>query len=253
MIVYAALYIGMSFFISALANWHYFLKHRENTARKDDVVAPRRLRFYNQRNDLLFNPESAVQLVERIAKNNNVAIDSIDNHLDELYQKTIVLLRRSLRNNPFALHTFVPFSCNRHSFAIHLNIPAVIESRKNFDKEFKRQVLLQVSDKEWKAFVIYMMGDLDSHEIDLLDEKYDRMMNEINTVVLDRLSNSTIIFDVKSQEEEPYEWRDKPSSKPVTPHSVIAPDDPCPCGSKKKYRECHGRSIHGNNIVRRRR
>lgn len=34
MIVYAALYIGMSFFISALANWHYFLKHRENTARK---------------------------------------------------------------------------------------------------------------------------------------------------------------------------------------------------------------------------
>jgi preprotein translocase subunit SecA len=226
---------------------------RENTARKDDVVAPRRLRFYNQRNDLLFNPESAVQLVERIAKNNNVAIDSIDNHLDELYQKTIVLLRRSLRNNPFALHTFVPFSCNRHSFAIHLNIPAVIESRKNFDKEFKRQVLLQVSDKEWKAFVIYMMGDLDSHEIDLLDEKYDRMMNEINTVVIDRLSNSTIIFDVKSQEEEPYEWRDKPSSKPVTPHSVIAPDDPCPCGSKKKYRECHGRSIHGNNIVRRRR
>ena len=107
---------------------------RENTARKDDVVAPRRLRFYNQRNDLLFNPESAVQLVEKIAKTNNVAIDSIDNHLDELYQKTIVLLRRSLRNNPFALHTLVPFSCNRHSFAIHINIPAVIESRKNFDK-----------------------------------------------------------------------------------------------------------------------
>ena len=226
---------------------------RENTARKDDVVAPRRLRFYNQRNDLLFNPESAVQLVEKIAKTNNVAIDSIDNHLDELYQKTIVLLRRSLRNNPFALHTLVPFSCNRHSFAIHLNIPAVIESRKNFDKEFKRQVLLQVSDKEWKAFVIYMMGDLDSHEIDLLDEKYDRMMNEINTIVLDRLSNSTIIFDVKSLEEDPYERHDKPSSKPVTHQSIIGPEDPCPCGSLKKYRECHGRGIHGYTIVRRRR
>lgn len=226
---------------------------RENTARKDDVVAPRRLRFYNQRNDLLFNPESAVQLVERIAKTNNVAIDSIDNHLGELYQKTIVLLRRSLRNNPFALHTLVPFSCNRHSFAIHLNIPSVIESRKNFDKEFKRQVLLQVSDKEWKAFVIYMMGDLDSHEIDLLDEKYDRMMNEINTIVLDRLSNSTIIFDVKSLEEEPYERHDKPSSKPITHQSIIGPEDPCPCGSLKKYRECHGRGVHGYTIVRRRR
>lgn len=226
---------------------------RESTARKDDVVAPRRLRFYNQRNDLLFNPESAVQLVEGIAKTNNVAIDSIDNHLDELYQKTIVLLRRSLRNNPFALHTLVPFSCNRHSFAIHLNIPSVIESRKNFDKEFKRQVLLQVSDKEWKAFVIYMMGDLDSHEIDLLDEKYDKMMSEINTIVLDRLSNSTIIYDVKSLEEDPYERHDKPSFKPVTHSSIIGPEDPCPCGSLKKYRECHGRGIHGYTIVRRRR
>lgn len=226
---------------------------RENTARKDDVVAPRRLRFYNQRNDLLFNPESAVQLVEGIAKTNNVAIDSIDNHLDELYQKTIVLLRRSLKNNPFALYTLVPFSCNRHSFAIHLNIPSVIESRKNFYKEFKRQVLLQVSDKEWKAFVIYMMGDLDSHEIDLLDEKYDRMMNEINTIVLDRLSNSTIIFDVRSLEEDPYEQHDKPSSKPVTHQSIIGSEDPCPCGSLKKYRECHGRGIHGYTIVRRRR
>ncbi|MBQ8864625.1 MAG: SEC-C domain-containing protein [Bacteroidaceae bacterium] len=226
---------------------------RENTARKDDVVAPRRLRFYNQRNDLLFNPESAVQLVEEIAKTNNVAIDSIDNHLDELYQKTIVLLRRSLKNNPFALHTLVPFSCNRHSFAIHLNIPSVIESRKNFDKEFKRQVLLQVYDKEWKAFVIYMMGNLDSHEIDLLDDKYDRMMNEINSIVLSRLLNSTIIFDIKSQQEEPFGINDNFSIKPIGNHSVIAPDDPCPCGSKKKYRECHGRGIHGKSNMKRRR
>jgi len=226
---------------------------RENTARKDDVVAPRRLKFYNQRNDLLFNPECAVQLVEKIAKGNNVAIDSIDNHLNELYQKTIELLRRSLRNNPFATHTLVPFSNNRHSFAIHLNIHAVIENPKNFEREFKRQVLLQVSDKEWKDFVIYMMGDLDSHEIDLLDQKYDRMMNEINAIVLSRLTYSTIIFNVKSQEEEPFERHDKHSSKTVTYHSVIAPDDPCPCGSLKKYRECHGRGIHGNTIVRRRR
>ena len=134
-----------------------------------------------------------------------------------------------------------------------LNIHSVIESREDFDREFKRQVLLQVSDREWKTFVIYMMGDLDSHEIDLLDEKYDRMMNEIKAIVLSRLTNSAIIFDVKSQEESPKNGIEKPSSKPVRPNSVIAPDDPCPCGSKKKYRECHGRSIHGNNIVRRRR
>lgn len=244
----------LSFFAKAQSNRESLsYQDRAHTARKDDVVAPRRLKFYNQRNNLLFNPESAIQLVEEIAKTNNIPIYSINNHLDELYQKTKVLLRRSLRNNPFTTHTLVAFSNNRHSFAIHLNIPAVIESRKNFDKEFKRQVLLQVSDKEWKNFVIYMMGDLDSHEIDLLDKKYERMMNEINTIVLSRLTNSAIIFDVKSLEKESPKLNDAPSSKPVILPSIIAPDAPCPCGSQKKYCECHGRDIHSNTIVRHRR
>lgn len=226
---------------------------RENTVRKDDVVAPHRLKFYNKRNDLLFNPETAILLIEKIAKDNNVAIDSIDNHLAELYKKTKVLLIRSLRNNPFARQTFVPFSSDRHSFAIHLNSLAVIDSCKNFEREFKRQVLLQVSDKEWKNFVIYMMGNLDRHEIDLLDDKYERMMNEINVIVLGRLTDSTIIFDTKSQQEEPSGQNEEQSSIPVITRSNIAPDDLCPCGSQKKYRECHGSGIHGNTMMRRRR
>lgn len=164
-------------------------------ARKDDIVAPHRLKFYSQRSDLLNNPESAIILVKQIAKANNISIDAINNHIDELYQKAKELLRRSLRNNPYVTHALVAFSNNRHSFAIHLNIHSIIDSRENFDREFKRQVLLQVSDKEWKNFVIYMMGDLDRHEIDLLDEKYERMMDKNNAIVLSRLTNSTIIFD----------------------------------------------------------
>ena len=244
----------ISFFAKAQSNRELLAyQSRVSTARKDDIVAPRRLKFYNQRNSLLFNPESAIQLVQQIANNNHVSIDSIDNHLNDLYQKTIVLFKRSLRNNPFATHSLVPFSNDRHSFAISFNIHAVIGSRKNFDREFKRQVLLQIYDKEWKSFVIYMMGNLDNHEIDLLDDKYERMMNKINAIVLSRLINSIIIFDEKSREEEPSEQNDKPSSKPATSHTVIAPDAPCPCGSQKKYRECHGKDIHGKTIVRRRR
>ena len=87
--------------------------------------------------------------------------------------------------------------------------------------------------------------------IDMLDEKYDRMMNEINTIVLSRLTNSTIIYDVKSPEGKPSEQDGKSSSEPVIPRPAIGPDDPCPCGSLKKYRECHGNSRH--TIVRRRR
>ena len=243
----------LSYFAKAQSNREY-LSHlsRVSTARKDDVVAPHRLKFYRQRNDLLFNPQSAIFLVKQIATANNISIDTIDNHLDELYLKTKELLKRSQRNNQYATHALVAFSNNRHSFAIHFNIHSVINSREDFDREFKRQVLLQVSDREWKNFVIYMMGDLDSHEIDLLDEKYERMMDRIKAIVLSRLTNSAIIFDVKKQEESPKNIENS-SSKSIRPNSVISPDAPCPCGSKKKYRECHGRDIHGTVMIKRRR
>lgn len=242
----------LSFFVKAQANRESLsYQSRVSTARKDDVVAPRRLRFYSQRNELLFNPQSAITLVEQIAKANNVSIETIDKHLNELYQTTKELLKRSTRNNPYDSHAFVPFSNNRHSFAIHFNIHSVINSREDFDTEFKRQVLLQVSDKEWKNFVVYMMGDLDSHEIDLLDDKYEKMMSRIKTIVLSRLTNSSIIFDVNKQESP--KNIENSSSKSIRPNCVIAPDAPCPCGSKKKYRECHGRNIHGTAMIKRRR
>lgn len=243
----------LSFFAKAQSNRESLsYQSRVSTARKDDVVAPRRLRFYSQRNELLFNPNSAITLVEQIAKANNVPIKTIDKHLNELYQTTKELLNRSLRNNPYALRALVAFSNNRHSFAIHLNIHSVINSCVDFETEFKRQILLQVSDKEWKKFVIYMMGDLDNHEIDLLDERYEKMMDKIKAIVLSRLTNSTIIFDEKKQEDYIYR-KEEPSSEPVKSHNTIAPDDPCPCGSQKKYRECHGRGIHGTPMKRHRR
>ena len=243
----------LSFFVKAQSNREALsYESRVSTARKDDVVAPHRLKFYSQRNDLLFNPQSAIMVVEQIAIANNISIDIIDNHLDELFQKTRELLKRSKRNNPYASYALVAFSNNRHSFAIHFNIHSVIISREDFDREFKRQVLLQVSDREWKNFVVYMMGDLDSHEIDLLDERYEKMMSRIKSIVLNRLTNSAIIFDVKKPEDSSQN-SGKTIPQPVRAHNVIAPDDPCPCGSQKKYRECHGRDTHGNSIVRRRR
>lgn len=244
----------LSFFKKAQSNRETLsYQSRVSTARKDDVIAPHRQKFYNQRNDLLFNPENSILLVEQIAKTCNNSIVTIDNHLEELYQKTKELLKRSIRNNPYASHALIAFSNNRHSFAIHFNIHSVINSRENFDREFKRQVLLQVSDKEWKNFVIYMMGDLDSHEIDLLDKKYERMMSQINAIVLSRLTNSTVIFDAKKQEEDSPDNKEVSSTQTAMAHHHIAPNDPCPCGSQKKYRECHGRNIHGTPIMRHRR
>ena len=66
-----------------------------------------------------------------------------------------------------------------HTFAIELEVELTIASFEYFCKEYKRQVILQVYDMEWKTFVLYMMGNLDRAEIEMLDNKYSKMTKDI--------------------------------------------------------------------------
>ena len=43
-----------------------------------------------------------------------------------------------------------------------------------------------------------MMGNLDKKEIEMLDGKYLKMMDEINAIILSRLLNSSIPFNASS-------------------------------------------------------
>ena len=97
------------------------------------------------------------------------------------------------------------------------------------------------------------MSNLDSREIELLDGKYLKMMKEINSSILSHLQFSTIPFDERSgvinQDRLIYEKYDNH----LTPSTTIKLDDNCPCGSGKKFCECHGRNIRSNKRNKRRR
>lgn len=243
-----------SFFEKAQANREtYFKNCRKETARKDDIVAPQRKKFYEQRNAVLFNADVAISICHEIILRSKFAEESINKNLMSLYLKTKELVIRSTRNNPNRMAVFVPFSDNLHTFAILLEVELTIASFEYFCKEFKRQIILQVYDKEWKKFVLYMMGSLDKKEIEMLDGKYHKMMNEINSVILSRLQNSTIPFDIRNEfvKQVPDNCY-KPIKQRTHRSSIIGPNNSCPCGSGKKYCECHGSDIRSNNRIKRR-
>lgn len=232
----------------------YFKSCRQETALKDDIVAPQRKKFYEQRNAVLFSADVANSIVYEITLQSNVTEEAINSNLLSLYQKTRELVIRSTRNNPNRTTVMVPFSDKLHTFAILLEVELTIASFEYFSKEFKKQIILQVYDKEWKKFVLYMMGNLDRKEIEMLDGKYLTMMNEINSVILSRLQYSTIPFNVRDE----LTLQEKRNSKESVYHrlrssSYIEPNDPCPCGSGKNYCECHGSNIRSNNRFKRRR
>ena len=149
---------------------------------------------------------------------------------------------------------YIPFSDALHTFAILFDINFIQSSFEYFSREYKRQIILQVYDKLWKRFVLHMMGNLDKREIEMLDEKYNAMMKEINGILLSRILNATIPFEGRKAviEEKDESINDANMSAQKT-SKTISSDDLCPCGSGKKYSECHGNNIRYVNKIRRRR
>ena len=83
----------------------------------------------------------------------------------------------------------------------------------------------------------------------MLDAKYLKMMDEINAIILSRLLNSSIPFEVRNefiQQEQMSRCKPCRQLRPRT--SIIKEYDMCPCGSGKIYCECHGSNIRSNRL-----
>ncbi|MEK6618785.1 MAG: SEC-C metal-binding domain-containing protein, partial [Nitrospirota bacterium] len=135
----------------------------------------------------------------------------------------------------------------------------------DFLRYLEKMVLLQVIDHHWKDHLLGMdqlrdgiglrgYGQKDPL-IEYKREGYDMfaaMMDRIKTDTLDRL------FHVQAVKgEAPPAAAPRPAApvrmtlnrgdEPVTPrtvhreHEKVGRNDPCPCGSGKKYKKCHGR------------
>ena len=82
------------------------------------------------------------------------------------------------------------------------------------------------------------------------------MTKDIHRIILRRLQHASIPFDIRNESntnEEEDEKTDSVSSQKVYRPVNIAAGELCPCGSGKKYCECHGSNIRSNNKSKRRR
>ena len=227
-----------------------FRERRVETAMKDDIVAPHRARFYHQRNKVLFDAEYASELVDRIIGDDNEEnLKVTDILIHSLYEPTKILVARSKRNNLVRQKINVPYSENKHPFAVELDVDLMLTSEDYFKSEFKRQNLLQIYDKFWKDFVVYMMQNLDKKEISELSDKYSKMMSTINTIIVQRMTVSVPIFIIDDIKSDKIIYKKKNQYK-KSYMSGLKSSELCPCGSGLLYHECHGKN--GTHTPRRR-
>ena len=51
------------------------------------------------------------------------------------------------------------------------------------------------------------------------------------------------LSDPNQQAAAAQDTREKPKREPIRVQKTVGRNDPCPCGSGKKYKNCHGKNL----------
>lgn len=217
----------------------YYYHQRMNVARKDDVIAPYRKIFYEERNRILSDIRASQELVRTLYPTRS-DYDRVQEHASRHYRTVHALLSRERAMNPSAEKMEIPFSQDMHLYVVRLDIDACLASETFFRQEYVRQVILGAYDKYWKRFVMYLKQKLDEEQIAGLPQRYQCMRDEIETIIRVRLTASTIPVGCNEAPREEKEPAAPVPEEEKKKRETANPEAPCPCGSGKKYGECHG-------------
>ena len=230
----------------------YYYKQRQKTALKDDIIAPHRKKFYEERNSVLKNSQVANSLITSLVNNHTSEADIIVS-LRKLYNHAIALVSVTQSNNKVRTMISIPFSDRSDLYSVTFEISNLLKSFEYFCEEYKRQVILQAYDKYWKRFVVYMMADLDETEIASLEKEYSEMKHEIDCIIMSRMMNATIpvggVEEITTTQKE----NDNNTPRIANSNKSIMSNELCPCGIGKSFGECHGQNTHQTIFRKRRR
>ena len=109
----------------------YFYQQRQKTALKDDIIAPHRKKFYEERNSVLKNSQVANSLITSLVNNHTSEADIIVS-LRKLYNHAIALVSVSQSNNKVRTMISIPFSDRSDLYSVTFEISNLLKSFEYF-------------------------------------------------------------------------------------------------------------------------
>ena len=173
----------------------------------------------------------------------------------------------------------IPITDGKRMYNISCNLKAAYESEcKEVVKAFEKSILLHVIDEAWKE----NLRELDDLKHSVQNASYEQKdplliyklesVNLFDTMV-DKINNQTVSILMRGQipVQEPQEvrqaapeqrqdlskyreqkqdltdpnqqdTREQQKREPIRVEKTVGRNDPCPCGSGKKYKNCHGKN-----------
>ncbi|WP_025786028.1 preprotein translocase subunit SecA [Sporosarcina sp. D27] len=241
---------------------------RKRLLQYDDVLRQQREIIYKERNDVLESDNVRPVLeamIERVIEN-AVAIHTTEEKQEDWALKALVdyLGANFLPEDQLTVSEFEGKSAQELTDFIKAEVIKRYDEKEEEMseekmREFEKVVLLRAIDTKWMDHIDAM--DQLRHGIHLraygqndpLREyqaegfgMFEEMVNAIESdaakyVMKAEIRNNLEREEVaKGQAVNPKEDGEKPAKKPVRRSVNIGRNDPCPCGSGKKYKNCHG-------------
>ncbi|MDE5715424.1 MAG: preprotein translocase subunit SecA [Anaeroplasmataceae bacterium] len=125
---------------------------------------------------------------------------------------------------------------------------------------YLKDILLRVLDQYWMKHIDDMQGlrqgvvlqsYAQTNPLEIYQQegyaRFERLNQNINREILKYVTHTRLQFNAPKEEVDPMkglttnEVKDESvKKKPVEKKEHVGPNDPCPCGSGKKYKFCHG-------------
>ncbi len=224
-----------------------------------------------------FKSTAANQLVEKVYAITMENYNRKNTHLAETIAWPVI---RDVYENKKAQYEMivVPFTDGQRGFNIRTNLAKAYETKcKDLVKSFEKAILLLSVDELWKEH----LRELDDLRTSVRNATYEQkdplliyklesfelfktMIDSINKSVVSRLLKGQILTQDPNQIKEGHEQKqdyskyqerkqdlaqgtnrgqapEKPKAQPVRSEPKVGRNELCPCGSGKKYKQCHGK------------
>lgn len=251
---------------------------RKNVLQYDDVMNRQRELIYNQRDQVLDGVDLKPIITKMIENSINESVDfhcpehvSRDNWtVDDLKKKYNYLLKEGELEGDFDKEDARELLLTRaeERYAERENILGTNENGEPIMRELEKQILLRNVDRHWMDHIdamdqlrrgIGLRAYAQTDPVVAYREVGSDMFDAMNDEIREDTARQILTVVIKSEEDTKRTQTvtitstsaatdNTEKKRPVrNTEKKIGPNDPCPCGSGKKYKKCCGNPANRNN------
>ncbi|MFN2642616.1 MAG: preprotein translocase subunit SecA [Actinomycetota bacterium] len=251
---------------------------RKNVLKYDDVINTQREIIYKERNRILDGEDlraQAVQFTEDIVRSvvDNFAITEIDPSewdIDAMFTSMREVFPSTVQKEQLDVATLSPFELEDMFIEDALKVYEQREQEIGFDqmREIERRVLLSIVDAKWREHLYemdYLQEGIGLRAVAQRDPliEYQREGYAMFAAMQEGIKEEFVryVFHLQVIREQPapnqtggggvarlrlmHGEDDAPAVNEAARSDKVGRNSPCPCGSGKKFKKCHGASLTG--------